>query len=203
MTKIFLIRHGEVYNPNDIEYIRLPGFKLSERGVKQVEKLRKVFIEKNNISIIYSSPLRRTKETSKILSNGQIPIRYADELIESNYKKWQGLKRDERKKEDIEAFRKDPIKFSATLGESLLCIQKRVVDKIFDIVEKHQGQNVALVFHADPILTARLFFEERPLSELMSLSVKHASVTSIIFDNKLKCKKVEYNEYVEAEGWRV
>lgn len=203
MTKIFLIRHGEVENPNKVEYVRLPGFGLSERGKEQAEELRQVFIEKNNVSAIYASPLKRTKETASILSGGKIPIKYSRELIEANYKKWQGMKREERSKKDIEGFLKDPVKYSAILGESLYCIQKRVVGEIFEIVKKHEGENIALVFHADPILTARLFFEERPLSDLIGIEVRHASVTTLVFDDELKCSNVEYKEYVKAEGWRL
>ncbi len=38
VTTIFLIRHGEVDNPEDIIYGRLPNYRLSEKGEIQVKK---------------------------------------------------------------------------------------------------------------------------------------------------------------------
>ena len=37
-----LLRHGEVYNPDRVLYGRLPGFRLSDRGVEQAEAGRRV-----------------------------------------------------------------------------------------------------------------------------------------------------------------
>ena len=36
-TTVFFVRHGEVYNPKDIVYLRTPRFRLSERGRQEVE----------------------------------------------------------------------------------------------------------------------------------------------------------------------
>lgn len=200
-TKILLIRHGEVENPDNIEYMRLPGFGLSKTGTRQAKELKKV-LDNKKISVIYSSPLDRAKQTAQIISGNKIPIVYSDSLIEANYKKWEGLSRDKRPKDELEGYIKDPAKYSAVLGESLSCIQKRVVETIFEAIENNQGKTIAFVFHADPIITARLFFEGRPVDDLMKIDLKHASVTSIVFDNKLKCEKVDYREYVKAKDWR-
>jgi len=200
-TRILLIRHGEVENPDNIEYMRLPGFSLSKTGVKQAKELKKV-LDKKNITLIYSSPLERAKETAQIISGDKIPIIYSDGLLEANYKKWQGLNRDERPKDELDGYTKDPAKYSAVLGESLSCIQKRVLKVIFEAIESYPGKTVVFVFHADPIITARLFFEKRPIDDLMKIDLKHASVTSIVFDNKLECEKVDYKEYVKAKDWR-
>ncbi len=201
MTKIYLVRHGEVDNPGGVEYVRLPGFFLSKRGVKQVERIKEYFKDKN-ISKIYSSPLERTRQTSKIISEGELPIEYSKELLEANYKKWQGLKFDERDKDLVKEFYKDPIKVSTHLGESLEIIQKRVVAKIMRIAKKHKGENIICVFHADPILTARFYFEQKPFTHIKGTSVNHVSITTITFDDKLECKEVEYKEIIKADGFR-
>ena len=36
-TTIHLMRHGEVHNPEGVLYGRLPGYRLSERGVAMAE----------------------------------------------------------------------------------------------------------------------------------------------------------------------
>lgn len=203
-TKVYLIRHGDVDNPEKVEYMRLPGFGLSEKGKKQILELASA-LKTKKINRIYASPLLRTRQSAQILSKNlntkKTPLRYSEEIIESNYTKWQGLKRTERPAREVEGYYKDPIKYSAMLGESLPCIQKRVVGKIFDIIEKHKGESIAIVMHAAPVIVARLFFEGRSLEETSKIFVKHASVTSIIFNNELKCVQVEYKEYVKADGW--
>lgn len=198
-TNIYLVRHGEVENPKDVEYMRLPGFGLTENGKKQAETLKE-FFEDKKIDVIYSSPLKRTKDTAKIISAGKIPVKYNKGIIEVNYKKWQGKKRSERAY--LKEYRKDPVKYSAVLGESLHHVQRRIIKELCEITEKNRGKNVIVVFHAAPIITARLFFEKRPLSDFHQVIVKHASVTLISLDNELECRGVTYSEYAKAKEWQ-
>jgi len=204
-TNLYLIRHGEVENPEGIEYMRLPGFGLSKKGREQMLTLSKK-LKNKSIDLIYASPLQRTKESAKILSENisskKIPIKYSQELLEANYKKWQGIKRNERNKKELDGYWKDPIKYSAILGESLVCIQKRMTKKIIEIADKYPGRNIAILSHCDPIMTVRLFFEERSINDFWRVEAKHASVTLIVLDDELKCNKVEYREYIKAEGRR-
>jgi broad specificity phosphatase PhoE len=176
--------------------MRLPGFGLSVWGTKQAGALAKHFA-KLNISSIYASPLQRTKETARIIANGKLQVRYADELLEANYKKWQGLKHKDRDPKEVEGYLKDPVRYSAALGESLVDIQKRVVGKLFEIVEKHQEEEIIVVTHAAPAITARLYFENRPLDDYQKCLVNFGSVTMITFDDELKCNEVSYHEYVK------
>jgi len=198
-TTLYLIRHGEVKNPKKVEYLRLPGFELSQKGRAQVLSLSKKIKDKK-ISLIYASPLLRAKETAEIISENiaknKVPIRYSNKLLEADYKKWQGLKMSEVDKKEIEKLHKNPVRYSATLGESLSCIQKRVVEDIFEIAKKNRGKNIAVVFHADPIIAARLFFEKKSFDDYKRMEVRYASVTSIILDDTLECEKVEYKEYI-------
>jgi probable phosphoglycerate mutase len=190
-----LVRHAEVENPNDIEYMRLPGFGLSAWGRKQASELAD-FFEDKNISHIYASPLLRTKETAKIIAKGKLKISYCDELIEANFRKWEGIKRSERPKLEVEGYYNHPVKYSAILGESLADIQKRVMGKIFEIVENNQGRNMLIVSHASPVILASLFFRREPLSKFSKTTVNYAGVTTITFDNELECIGIHYNEYV-------
>lgn len=192
-----MIRHGEVKNPEEIEYIRMPGFSLSKEGILQAKKLKNI-LKKNNISKIYSSPMERAQETAKLLADKKIPIEIAEEINEINFSRWQGLKRNQRPKNQIELYKEDPENYSAFLGESLQKVQKRVIKKLEELAKKHKGQTVALVFHGDPIITALLYYQKKPLKEIMNTEVEKASVTSIIFNNNLECIKIDYNNYLEG-----
>jgi phosphoserine phosphatase len=200
-TEILLIRHGEVNNPKNIEYIRLPGFGLSEIGRKQITNLS-LEIKSKNITKIYSSPLERTSETAEILSSylsenniKKIPIIYNEDLLEANFYKWQGINRNKRDKDELNGYWNDPLKYSALLGESLKDVQNRMVSQIKKIARLNKGEVIIIVSHSAPIVAARLYFEKIPLENFWNFKSNFASITSISLNNKLECERVEYNEY--------
>lgn len=198
-TIVYVVRHGEVDNPEHREYVRLPGFGLSEWGKAQAKQLAK-FFSSRPIKAIYASPLKRTKETARICAAGKFRVHYSNELIEANFKKWEGLLMSERDPAEVAGYLRDPVKYSAMLGESLVDIQKRVVGKIIDLIHKHRGEEIIIVTHAALSITARLYFEQRPLNEYQQCHAAFASVTTIAFDDDLKCTKVEYHEYVKQRN---
>ena len=62
-TRISLVRHGHVNNPDDIFYGRLPGFKLDSNG--RLEAVRTAEALKNKkIDGVYSSPMLRARQTA-------------------------------------------------------------------------------------------------------------------------------------------
>jgi probable phosphoglycerate mutase len=179
--------------------MRLPGFGLSDWGKKQAAQLAKIFAARP-VKAIYASPLKRTKETAEICADGKLRVHYSKDLIEANFKKWEGLLKSDRDPTEVAGYFRDPVKYSAMLGESLVDIQKRVVGKIVDLIHEHRGEEIIVVTHAAPSITARLYFEQRPLDEYQRCLVAFASVTTIIFNDDLKCTKVEYHEYVKQRG---
>lgn len=196
MTKIYLIRHGDVENPKRLIYGRLGFFKLSELGQKQATELGKYFKDKN-ISAIYCSPLLRARQTAKAISDGQIPLHYSGLLSEANYIKWQGKPFSARPKSMMDTYRNHPTLLRA--GEKLEAIQRRIIKKIFKVLKKHPGQNIIIVSHADPISCARMYFEDKSLDMVTKNKIKKASLTILTFDKAKKCNKVEYREVTYAK----
>jgi probable phosphoglycerate mutase len=64
--RIQLIRHGEVHNPRDILYGRLPGFALSAKGVQQAQDAGR-FLQNHPIAALYTSPLLRARQTASYI----------------------------------------------------------------------------------------------------------------------------------------
>ena len=62
-TTIHLLRHGEVHNPTKVLYGRLPGFRLSERGLEQAEVAAR-FLAGRDIVAVIASPLERAQQTA-------------------------------------------------------------------------------------------------------------------------------------------
>lgn len=63
VTRVHLLRHGEVYNPEGILYGRLPGYHLSERGLAMAQRIAEVVAGRDVVRVV-SSPLERARETA-------------------------------------------------------------------------------------------------------------------------------------------
>ena len=66
-TTIHFVRHGKVYNPDHLLYERLPGFHLSDRGMRMAQATGAYIAADprlNTVAAVYSSPLERTCETA-------------------------------------------------------------------------------------------------------------------------------------------
>lgn len=196
-TTIYLVRHAEVWNSEHIWYGRLPGYNLCPRGEFQAEKLKEYFADKN-ISIIYTSPLERTVQTAKIISDGGIPIKKDARLLEANYTHWEGLPADDRPEKEVAEYKNHPLKVTY-LGETLPEMEKRMVSAIKDAVKKHMSKKIIILSHADPIIIARLSFAGKSLDLLNKTKHLNAAIATLIFNDKLKCKGNDYKEIVPAK----
>jgi len=80
---IDLIRHGEVHNPQQVLYGRLPGFRLSEKGRRQARSAGR-HLQDSTISAVFSSPMLRARQTAReILSScGNLKLRISGLLNE-------------------------------------------------------------------------------------------------------------------------
>jgi broad specificity phosphatase PhoE len=84
ITKVHVMRHGEVHNPEGILYGRLPGYYLSERGKAQAEAVAKS-LAGNDIVAVIASPLQRAQETAApIAVLHKLPVDTDPDLIESS-----------------------------------------------------------------------------------------------------------------------
>jgi broad specificity phosphatase PhoE len=195
LTRIYLVRHADVHNPDGLIYGRLGRFRISDLGLKQAKDLSDYFKNKN-ITTIYASPLLRARQTAKIISDHQIPIKYSRLLTEANYTKWQGKPFSSRPVSDMNLYMNTPTLLRA--GETLEEIQKRIIKKINRVLKKHKGESIIILSHADPINCARLFYEGRDLDLLTKTVIKKASINLLEFNKRLECEKMEYIEVTYA-----
>ena len=178
-TTIYLVRHGDVHNPNAIMYERLPGFQLSDLGRKQAHDLGK-FLADKKISTIYASPLERTHETANIIASYHpgIAIAYDERLLEVS------TTARGKKVVDLEAEHWNfyTQKYLENGGEHLSDIWKRMSTVIREIVRKHKGQEIVVVSHGDPLMVAM---------------VKHLG-------KRLTLASIRGQEYIQtAKGFRI
>lgn len=159
-TYIYLVRHGEVHNPNNIWYGRLPKFGLSKRGEKEIKQTAK-FLSTKPINKLYTSPLQRAKETATIIQKElKFPtITFNDHLLEvkSSYM-GQPMHVLQEIKFDI---------FSgpdrADDDETLEQLATRALEFIDHTTQRHKGQHIVAVSHGDILMTVKAVLREMPL----------------------------------------
>ena len=93
MTQVVYVRHGEVENPHDVVYGRLPGFGLSDRGRRQMRATARR-IAAMNPKALFASPMLRAVESAEIIQSACAGVSLAaiDELAEVRHS-WEGERR--------------------------------------------------------------------------------------------------------------
>ncbi|MBU1085482.1 MAG: histidine phosphatase family protein [Candidatus Beckwithbacteria bacterium] len=149
MTIIYLARHGEYENPDKIIPFRTKRIPLSKKGKAQSNQIAHYLFNKN-ITVIYSSPLLRTKQTAEIIAEKlNLKLRFSKLILETR-SPFQGMNLKKFKNKKFITFR-HPYHIK-NKGETLDEIFKRA-NKLFQrVLEKHKDQNVLLVSHGDPCM---------------------------------------------------
>ena len=85
-NRLYLVRHCEVFNPEGILYGHLPGFRLSERGLRQAHAIGR-HLRGRPIRQIYTSPLQRAQETAAVIASylDGVEVTTTAELIEAEF----------------------------------------------------------------------------------------------------------------------
>ncbi len=154
MLRLIIIRHAESEWNTVGRYQGLLDPELTERGREQAELLGRE-LKKLGLDVLYTSPLKRTFETAKIVGKhlGIEPVP-DDRIKEIDHGRWSGLLVEEVKErfpEEFETWIRNPEKASFEGGESLREVMERVSDFLREVREKHEGKRVGIVSHTVPI----------------------------------------------------
>ena len=194
-TLVHVMRHGEVFNPEKVLYGRLPGYKLSELGLKMADRAAEYF-KNNDLSLIVSSPLERAQQTAQptALSHNLKPeleelIIEAENVFEGKrVSVGDGALRDPRNW----WYLRNPIKPS--WGEPYKKVANRMRTAIFSARDSAKGREALLVSHQLPIWIARLSAEGRSfIHDPRKRQCSLASVTTFVFEND-SLVEVKYEE---------
>ena len=181
---VHLIRHGQVENPKGVIYGRLPGYHLSERGVRQARAAAER-LAGADLAAIWASPLERAQETAaEVAKPHGLEIVTDDRLIESG-NTFEGVGKTVWHLFSNPAhwwrFR-NPLKPS--WGESFAEIRVRMVSAITDAVSGADGREIAIVSHQTPVMVARLALAKRRVPPwLAGAPCQTGSVSTLVLDN--------------------
>lgn len=132
MGKLILIRHGQTdMNKDGIYYGRM-DVPINDTGRKQAEKTREILKEFNlDYDKIYSSTMKRAKETAQIVNYKNLEIEESSLIREMDFGIFEGLTYDEIVKKYPEEMKKceaDWRTYSYVNGENPIMLQKRAIE---------------------------------------------------------------------------
>jgi broad specificity phosphatase PhoE len=163
-TTVHLLRHGEVHNPNRVLYGRLPGFGLSEDGLRMAHAAAEALRSRDVVAVV-ASPLQRAQETAApIAAAFDVPVRTDERLLESTnvfegarMGVGDGVLKDPRNWRHLV----DP--FTPSWGEPYTQVAVRMLAAATAARDRARGHEAVCVSHQLPIWTVRRFVEGRRL----------------------------------------
>lgn len=185
LTRVHLLRHGEVHNPSKVLYGRLSGYHLSDLGRAMADRVATAVADRD-ITLLVSSPLERARETAAPLAETLgLDVRIDDRLLEAlnvfeglTFGVGDGSLRHARHWRHL----RNP--FTPSWGEPYRDIAARMLAAMSDARRDAAGHEVVMVSHQLPIWTARSFIEGRRLwHDPRRRECSLASLTTVTYEN--------------------
>lgn len=184
-TLVHVMRHGEVHNPEQVLYGRLPGYRLSDRGRAQADAVGQ-WLARNDIAYIVASPLERAQQTAApIAAVHDLVIDTDDDLIESEnvfqgkrVSPGDGALRDPRNWRHL----RDPL--TPSWGEPYAAIAARMIAALQRARIRAAGHEAVCVSHQLPVETLRRAMTGGRLAHFPTRrQCNLASLTTFAFDD--------------------
>ena len=190
-TTIHLLRHGEVHNTEGVLYGRLPGYRLSERGLAMAGLVAAHLagagpVKRYDITAVIASPLERAQQTAApIAAAFGLEIRTDANLIEAG-NQFEGMTFGVGDG-SLRHIRHWPLlrnPFRPSWGEPYREQADRMMAAVDAARDVARGHEALLVSHQLPIWVTRLSVERRHLwHDPRRRQCALASLTSLHFDD--------------------
>lgn len=179
---VHLVRHGHHALLAGVLCGRMEGVELDELGRRQMAAC--VDCISDDVSVIQSSPQRRARQSATILAwHLGLPVEIVGAFDEIDLGDWTGR--------TFAELHEDPAwklwnsrrgTGCPPNGESMQCLQQRVVHHIESLRSDPQDGAVLIVSHAEPIRAALLHYGKIALDDFLAIAVDPASVSTLCFD---------------------
>ena len=195
-TRIHMVRHGEVDNPNGVLYGRLPNFALTTLGRQMAEaSATELASSKANITRLFSSPLLRTLQSARPISEAlNLSVSTENQIIEPT-------NIFEGKKVGLATVSANPAyllklynPFQPSWGEPYKQIVSRMTEALRRAWDQTPSGEIVMVSHQLPIWSLHLAASGKPLwHDPRSRRCDLSSITSFEFRNN-KLVEVDYRD---------
>ncbi|HEY6228041.1 MAG TPA: histidine phosphatase family protein [Verrucomicrobiae bacterium] len=182
LTRLYLIRHGEV----EKAYHRVFGgridMELSPLGHEQVKALAR-FLRAAPPDVLYASPMMRVRQTLAPLAEetGLKPV-LMEGLREVDFGTWTGLSWDEvQQKHGVSAFSWLHQLEDGTIerAETVKEFRRRVESSLDQILAEAAGKTIAVICHGGVIRMLLSILLDLPFRKMSIFEIEYASVTKI------------------------
>ena len=185
--RLFLIRHGETAWTVAKRYQGTTDIPLNSKGLRQAKGLAR-WLAPEKPARIYSSTLRRARETAKVIADRLHVKPVADaRLNEICFGKWEGAFYPDLARTrglEFRRWREGKLKRPPG-GESVASLARRVGKFLKEILDRHPEETVALVSHGGPIKMFLFHVLKSLHSSIWSFRIDPASVSLIEGDRRL------------------
>jgi broad specificity phosphatase PhoE len=193
-NRIHLIRHGEVHNPGQVLYGRLPHFRLSDRGHEMAELAAKTLkADKRPVSALIASPLLRTRESAEHVQELLGLELVTDPRVIEPYNIFEGRKLSAKHialRPHLVYHLRNPNK--PTWGEPYEEVLARMLDAIRQAHESVVDGDVVIVTHQLPIVMVQRHLAGLPLahnpkkrqcslSSITSLEIRNGRINQVAY----------------------
>ena len=182
--KIFMVRHGQT---DSNAGKRIMGQRvdesLNDEGRRQAEELREG-IQDKTFDVIFSSPLKRAEETSRILAHERnVPVILRDELKERDFGSLSGKtwpEADAFAKKEAGALRAEDVgqayDYRPFGGESGEDVKNRLLKFVAEIKGTHADKKVLIVAHSGIMRLSHLLFREIEVGHIKNASIEEFEI---------------------------
>jgi broad specificity phosphatase PhoE len=194
-TRIHLVRHGEVYNPEGVLYGRLPGFHLSDKGIQQAQAVAEALAD-CDIAAVIASPLQRAQETAApIAARHGLSVDTDADLVESaNFFEGRRIGPGDGAWRDPRVWWQLRNPFTPSWGEPYDQVAARMATAVGKARARAAGREAVCVSHQLPVWTLRLHVTGRRLwHDPRRRQCAVASVTSLVYSGE-RLTGVQYSE---------
>lgn len=181
LESLYLVRHGEVENPDHVVYADLPGFSLSPIGRAQAAAAAQR-LEPLQPEAVISSPLDRAVETAAAIAGAVgIAVTTDDRLVEWRLSgRWAGVGWEDlpqRFPGEMEAYLATPydLPFAPETADE---VARRMASLVGDL-ERRGLRSAVLVSHQDPVQALRIHLQAAPPHSFLVGKPGHASVVTL------------------------
>ncbi len=159
---LWLCRHAEVHNPNQIVYGRLPRYGLSSNGRTQATQLA-AFLAQQPIAALYSSPMLRTQQTARTILATQPGLDWhINRLLIEVHTGYDGMLQSQIGDFNFYEPLADPG------DETIEMVRDRILKFTRLALNRHMGQMVVAISHGDPVVILHAYYMGLPM-QLASL----------------------------------
>jgi broad specificity phosphatase PhoE len=187
---IYLIRHGETDHNNDRnKFSGISEIPLASNGKEQCKKLSVFFEKKDDVEVVFTSPLNRAVESAKLIFPKYSPI-VIDGLKEFNYGTYEGVPQEELLENDpiVAQWQTQPADITFPEGGNIRQHAKNSFTAFLELVKNSENEIVACISHKT---TIRLL-----LSQIMGLDLN--------FFRRISCSNCGINEiHYSKKGFSV